>query len=49
MVEKNDTPSPGITRLQDNPKLSFMEDFIQVNPYATIEGLKESRVVNFSY
>ncbi|GAU50408.1 hypothetical protein TSUD_244550 [Trifolium subterraneum] len=44
MIENNDTPSPGISRLQDNSKISLMEDFIQVNPYSSIEGLKESRV-----
>ncbi|GAU45465.1 hypothetical protein TSUD_400680 [Trifolium subterraneum] len=42
MIENNDTPSPGISRLQDDSKISLMEDFIQVNPYSTIECLKES-------
>jgi hypothetical protein len=47
MVENNDTPSPGITQLQDNSNVSLIEDFMQDSLYATIEGLKKSRDVNF--
>jgi hypothetical protein len=47
MVENNDTPSHFLNRLQDNSNVSLIEDFMQDSLYATIEGLKKSRDVNF--
>ena len=41
MVEKDDFPSPDISKIADASKVTVEEDFLNLTPITTIEGLKD--------
>ncbi|CAJ2636218.1 unnamed protein product [Trifolium pratense] len=44
MLGKSATPSPGISLLKDTSKVSNEDDFLNLTPMATIEGVKDCSV-----
>ncbi|AES65761.1 replication protein A 70 kDa DNA-binding subunit B [Medicago truncatula] len=41
MVENDDSPSPGISKITEASKVSVEEDFLNLSPMTTVEGLKD--------
>lgn len=41
MVEKDNSPSPGISKIVDASKVTVDEDFLNLTLMTTIEGLKD--------
>ncbi|CAJ2637939.1 unnamed protein product [Trifolium pratense] len=48
MLGKSATPSPGISLLKDTSKVSNEDDFLNLTPMATIEGVKDCSVGNLA-